>query len=183
MSLGSHQSYVGKSQVYATPRWILDALGPFDFDPAAMTPPRPWDCAKINIDKRQDGLKWRWPAGKRAFLNPPFDQRVVGAFVAKLAAHGVGTLLTHARVETDWFAAIWESASGVLFLSRRIHFHLPSGERCPHNSGAPVLLASFGADDLRRLRASGIAGTLVVEWETTERGGTRADMKRSAEND
>jgi hypothetical protein len=56
MTLGSHQIYVGKSQVYATPRWILDALGPFDFDPCAITPPRPWDCAKVNIIEAQDGL-------------------------------------------------------------------------------------------------------------------------------
>jgi hypothetical protein len=180
MTLGSHQSYVGRSQVYATPRWILDALGPFDFDPCAMTPPRPWDCAKINITKTQDGLTWPWPAGKRPFVNPPFDQRVVGAFVAMLAAHGVGTLLTHARIETAWFTSIWQKASGILFLSRRIHFHLPDGTRCPHNSGAPALLASFGAYDLKRLRASGIAGTFVTSWETV---GATAFISEAARNE
>lgn len=33
------------------------------------------------------------------------------------------------------------------------------------NSGAPALLAAFGEADLKRLRASGIAGTLVTNWE------------------
>jgi DNA N-6-adenine-methyltransferase Dam len=169
MTLGSHQRYVGKSQVYVTPKVeILDRLGPFDFDPCAMTPPRPWACAKVNITEKQDGLKWRWPPGKRCYLNPPFDQRVVGAFIEKLAAHGIGTLLTHARTEAGWFEPIWQKASGILFLADRIFFYLPNGERCAHNSGAPAILASFGVEDLRRLRESGIAGTLITSWERVD---------------
>ena len=35
MALGSHQTTVGKSQVHITPKFIIDALGPFDVDPAA----------------------------------------------------------------------------------------------------------------------------------------------------
>ena len=47
MSLGSHQRTVGLSQNHITPRWIIDALGPFKLDPCAADP-RPWDCAEIN---------------------------------------------------------------------------------------------------------------------------------------
>ena len=35
MTLGSHQRVLGKSQVHITPKRIIEALGPFDCDPAA----------------------------------------------------------------------------------------------------------------------------------------------------
>jgi hypothetical protein len=47
MTIGSHQRSVGASQNWITPRWVIEAIGPFDLDPCAAHP-RPWDCAKIN---------------------------------------------------------------------------------------------------------------------------------------
>src|SRR5262245_3926711 len=47
MTLDSYQRTVGKSQVLITPRWIIEALGPFGLDPCAAAP-RPWPCATIN---------------------------------------------------------------------------------------------------------------------------------------
>jgi hypothetical protein len=161
VTLGSHQTAVGRSQSYITPRWLLDRLGEFDLDPAAANP-RPWDCAARNITEDEDGLSQRWHG--RVFLNPPFDRRGVGRWISRLADHGRGTALLHVRSETDWFLPIWRSASGILFLARRIHFHLPDGTRCPANSGAPPVIVSFGARDLEALRSSGIAGALVVDW-------------------
>jgi hypothetical protein len=35
MTLGSHQRTIGTSQVHITPRWVIDALGPFITDSAA----------------------------------------------------------------------------------------------------------------------------------------------------
>jgi hypothetical protein len=147
MTLGSHQTSIGKSQSHITPRWILDALGPFDLDPAAADP-RPWACAKKSYSEADDGLSKRWSG--RVFL--------------KLANHGRGIALLHARTETDWFLPIWRGASGILFLANRIHFHLPDGTRHPANSGAPPVIAAFGAKDLAALRESGIAGALVTRW-------------------
>jgi hypothetical protein len=105
MTLGSHQTSIGKTQVHITPRWILEVLGPFDLDPAAADP-RPWDCAAVNYTERDDGLRFGRP-----FLNPPF----VPLWIRKLARHGCGTALLHARTETDWFEPIWESATVILF--------------------------------------------------------------------
>jgi hypothetical protein len=59
LTLGSHQRSVGKSQVHITPRWLLDRLGPFDLDPGAADP-RPWDCARVNITERENGLAHPW---------------------------------------------------------------------------------------------------------------------------
>jgi hypothetical protein len=162
MTLGSHQQCVGKLQNHITPKWIIDALGPFDFDPCAADP-RPWDCARRNITEREDGLSQQWYG--RIWLNPPFDRYVVGRWIERLAEHGRGTSLLHARCEAGWFEPIWKSASAILFKADRVHFYRPDGTRHKANSGAPPVLAVFGTEDLERLRTSGITGNLVTSWE------------------
>jgi hypothetical protein len=162
VSLGSHQKAKGKSQVYITPREILDPLGPFDFDACAATV-RPWDCARINIVEAENGLARDWSDLGRGWLNPPFFG--VAPWVQKFADHNRGIALLHARTETDWFAAVWKSASGILFLASRIFFYRPDGSRHDHNSGAPPVLVSFGIDDREVLRNCGIPGFFVSRWE------------------
>jgi DNA N-6-adenine-methyltransferase (Dam) len=163
MTLGSHQRCVGQSQDHITPKWILDRLGEFDMDPAAADP-RPWSCANHNITAAMDGLSRLWCG--RIWLNPPFDRYQVGRWIQRLAEHGRGTALLHARTEAAWFEPVWESASGILFLATRLKFCRADGSEQPFNSGAPAVLVAFGEDDLTRIRASGIAGTLVTDWET-----------------
>ena len=114
MTLGSHQKTIGDSQDWITPQHILRALGPFDLDPAAADP-RPWDCAKVNWTEKDAGFIRDWTG--RIFLNPPFDRRQVGKWVAKLAVHGDGILLIHARTEAGWFEPIWARADAILFLA------------------------------------------------------------------
>ena len=53
----------------------------------------------------------------------------------------------------------------VLFLSKRLFFQRPDGSRQPANSGAPAVLVVFEAEDLNRLRNSGLAGHLIIAWE------------------
>lgn len=175
MTLGSHQTTVGKSQVHITPKWIIDALGPFDLDPCAADP-RPWDCAKQNIALPQNGLLRAWLAHEFVWLNPPFERYGVARWIAKLAAHGNGIALLHARTETEWFKPCWASASAILFLSQRMIFHKPDGSQqtitnpdSKHygktaNSGAPVVLVGFGSMARDRLDHFGYAGVLVTEW-------------------
>jgi hypothetical protein len=161
VSIGSHQRSVGRSQVHITPKWILDALGEFDLDPAAATV-QPWNCARHNFIEADNGLSRPWRG--RVFLNPPYDRYQVAAWIQKLAEHNHGIALLHVRTETE-FLPIWQHASGILFMANRIHFHLPDGTRHPANSGAPVCLVSFGAADLECLRSCGIAGVLVTSWK------------------
>lgn len=161
MTLGSHQRCVGASQNHITPKWIIDALGPFDLDPCAADP-RPWDCARRNYTRRGLEMPWRG----RVWLNPPFDRYRVGAWVKRLGEHSWGIALLHARTEAAWFRPVWERADGILFLSRRIKFCLVDGSEQPANSGAPAVLAAFSRNDLEDLRTCGIGGVLVERWKT-----------------
>lgn len=162
MTLGSHQKTVGDTQTWITPKWIIDVLGPFDLDPCAAAP-RPWDCATENLTAREiDGLTVPWKG--RVWLNPPFDRYQVGDWIERLAKHGKGTALLHARTEAQWFFPVWEKARAILFLADRLYFHYPDGRRAEANSGAPACLIAFGAWDVNKLIKSQIAGALVTGW-------------------
>jgi hypothetical protein len=166
VTLGSHQRCVGKSQVHLTPKWIIDALGPFDLDPCAATE-RPWDCATRNYVEADDGLALPWEG--MVWLNPPFDRYQVGKWIQKLADHGHGIALVHARTEAEWFRPIWRHAERILFLDKRLKFCRPDGSEQPANSGAPAVLAAFGEDAVFRLILSGLTGASVAHPHLIER--------------
>ncbi|HMA70046.1 MAG TPA: DNA N-6-adenine-methyltransferase [Xanthobacteraceae bacterium] len=175
MTLGSHQRSVGASQAHLTPEWLVRALGSFDLDPCAADP-RPWDCAMVNYTEADDGLSREWRG--RIWLNPPFHRYEVGAWIQRLADHGCGVALLHARLETKWFLPVWRKASAILFLKRRLIFLRPDGSECRTsngeraNSGAPVCLISFGADDAERLREFGkVHGGALIERRELFTGG------------
>lgn len=157
MTIGSHQRTVGKSQVHLTPKWLIDRLGPFDTDPCAATV-RPWDCAAVNFTEADDGLAQPWNG--LVWLNPPFDRYKVGKWIMKLAEHGNGMALVHARTEAQWFKPVWQS-SLMLFLGSRIKFCRPDGSEQPANSGAPVVIAAWGREASNRLLRSSIAGQFI----------------------
>ena len=159
MTLGSHQATVGRSQDHITPRWLIDVLGPFDLDPAAADP-RPWDCAAVSWTTNGLGRAWFG----LVWLNPPFDRYQVGGWVARLAQHGNGIALLHARTEVGWFEPIWQSAAAILFLADRLKFCRLDGSEQPANSGAPPILAAFGPDATARVERSNIPGALVHRW-------------------
>jgi hypothetical protein len=98
------------------------------------------------------------------WLNPPFHRYEVARWIQKLAEHGCGTALLHARTEAEWFEPAWRAASAILFLADRIHFHHPDGRRAKANSGAPACLVAFGDGDATALKRSAIAGYLVSAW-------------------
>lgn len=160
MTLGSHQRTVGQSQSWITPKWLLDAVGPFDLDPCAAIP-QPWACAGKSYV--ENGLERPWIG--RVWLNPPFERYNVGAWVERMAWHGNGIALLHARTEAAWFIPCWERAKAIFFLADRLHFHYPDGRRAEANSGAPVCLVAFSDRDVECLRTARISGYLVTSWE------------------
>lgn len=159
--IGGHQSASAATTTWLTPRFILDALGPFDLDPCAAPLPRPWPTAlRMNSEADGDGLAMEWDG--RVWLNPPYTSADIEAWLAKLAEHGWGTSLIFARTETAAFhRQVWERAHGLLFLSGRLHFHDAQGVRAKANAGAPSVLCAYGQDDMDRLAASDLDGAFV----------------------
>jgi hypothetical protein len=106
-------------------------------------------------------------------LNPPFDRYKVARWIGRLAEHGRGTALLHARTETEWFRICWEKATAILFMAKRLTFVKPDGSPSTTksgevaNSGAPPVLVAFGDYDAMRLRgfAAEHSGALVERWQ------------------
>lgn len=158
-SMGSHQSAAMISDVWLTPREIIEALGTFDLDPCAAPEPRPWPTAQRHIALPEDGLAADW--GGRVWLNPPYSSAAV-KWLRRMAQHGEGTALVFARTETAWFVeTIWREATAILFIDGRLHFHHPDGTRAAANAGAPSCLVAYGHRDARILATCGIRGSLV----------------------
>lgn len=148
------------TDVWLTPKWILDDLGPFDFDPCAATV-RPWPTAKAGYIEEDDGLAHPWDGF--VWLNPPFSK--AGAWMRRMAEHGNGIAIVAARVETIWFREfVWRSASAVLFLARRVAYCDEQGKEAPATMPVAQVLCAYGVEAALRLCNSRIDGTLISEW-------------------
>lgn len=153
MGLSSHQSARSKTDEWLTPPDIIEKLGEFDLDPCSPVN-RPWDTAKYHYTKDNNGLAQPW-AG-RVWLNPPFGNQAIH-WMRRMAKHGNGIALIPARTETAmFFETVWGEANAVLFMKGRPHFYYVTGERAPFNSGAPICLVAYGADNALVLGLSGL---------------------------
>lgn len=88
-------------------------------------------------------------------------------WLRRMSEHGNGIALVFARTETEWFwETVWgaPTATSILFLEGRLHFHHPDGRRAKANSGAPSVLVAYGMEAAARLSRSGLAGALVPLW-------------------
>jgi len=154
---------VAGSHVWLTPPDLLEKLGAFDLDPCAGPSPRPWPTARKHIELPEDGLTTIWDG--RVWCNPPFGSQT-WAWLQRMAEHGNGVALAFARTETEGFQRwVWDRADSVLFLARRPHFHYPDGRRAGGNSGGPIVLIAYGANNTDALASSGIDGALVRRIE------------------
>lgn len=164
MSAGIHgheRPYEGKTNEWLTPKFIIDALGPFDLDPCASIE-RPFDCAKLNYTIKDDGLAQKWAKESLVWCNPPYGPHV-GQWVDRMVEHNNGIMLVFARTDTRAMQRALKACSGVLFLSKRLKFLRPNGAQC--NSGtAPSMIISFGAGTLARVQESKLEGVLMKRW-------------------
>ncbi len=157
--IGGHQSSLMGTDVWLTPKYIIDALGGFDLDPCAAPEPRPWPTAEKHITLPDNGLFEPW--GGRVWLNPPYGKQT-GRWLGMLVDHGWGMALIFARTETDmFFRYVWEEADATLFLKGRLTFCWTDGTPAKHNSGGPSVLVAYGRADARVLRDCGLAGKYI----------------------
>ncbi|WP_343618790.1 DNA N-6-adenine-methyltransferase [Ralstonia sp.] len=149
-----------KNDEWLTPPEILGRLGRFDLDPCSPVS-RPWATAAEHFTIQDDGLSRTWIG--RVWLNPPFGREAV-KWLRRMAQHANGIALVPARTETRmFFECVWGVADAVLFLSGRPHFHRVDGTRAPFNSGAPIALIAYGADNANVLRASGLGFVVAAK--------------------
>lgn len=160
MGMGSHEKTFGETDIWLTPRYILDALGEFDLDPAAAPDFHLWPTAKAHITLPDDGLVADW-TNQRIWLNPPYSRNVIGRWMEKLSRHN-GVALIFARTETSFFQDyIWSRADAALFLRGRLNFHRPDGKRSRRNAGAPSVLVAYGADNAECLHQCELDGRFI----------------------
>lgn len=166
--IGGHHSARSKTDEWATPPYVIDALGgweSFDLDPCAMITP-PFRTAIRTFTKRDNGLLQKWSG--RVFANPPYSLALLRRFMGRMAAHNHGIALIFARTETDIFTRyVWQSASACLFIEGRLCFYQPDGTHlltesgAPANAGGPSVLCAYGARDADVLAMCNIAGQFV----------------------
>lgn len=138
----------GTTDVWITPKYILEALGKFDLDPAAASK-RPWPTATHHYTLEDNGLYRPWFG--RVWLNPPYG-RILPVWLERLNQHGDGIALVASRTDSRWFhRLVFNSADGIFFIKGRISFCQENGEPFKH-PGFPSCLVAYGQSNMGVLR-------------------------------
>lgn len=150
-----------KSDTYLTPPEWIKALGPFDIDPCCP-PMMPWKTAEEMLSLPTDGLSAPWNG--RMWLNPPFGQKWLRWMRRLAQEHRNGIGLIAARTETTaFYSVLWGAADALCFVKGRPHFYRLDGTPHPFNSGAPIVLAAYGQENVAALYRANL-GVVVEEW-------------------
>lgn len=161
-AMGSHHHpNEGATNVWLTPKHIIDALGPFDLDPCACDD-CPTRCALNAFTEAQDGLAQPWSG--LVYCNPPYGPHL-GPWLQRCAEHNDSIALIMARTETAAVNPVLASADLVLFLKGRLTFLRSDGTLGKTNAGAPSMILAWGNRAVMRLRMSGLPGAYFVPME------------------
>lgn len=145
---------------WLTPRYILDSLGWFDFDPCPAPQNPGWVVPGTVAN--YDGLAVPWLG--RVFMNPPFSNTV--NWLAAAAAHGNGIALVPATVESRiWREVVWGKSKGVLLLHGRTRFCNPDGSATTGRPLRGVALIAWTDGDAAILHRSPLAGVRLQSWK------------------
>ena len=123
----------GENEWYTPPRIIEAAravLGAIDLDPASSAQAQRTVQAAQYFTIDDDGLKAEW-AG-RVWMNPPYAKKLIGAFVEKLIGSPEVTAwitLTNNATDTAWGSALLGAADAACFITGRVRFLSPAGEK------------------------------------------------------
>ena len=140
-----HERTTAQTHDWITPRYILDALGPFDLDPC-MSLHQPWETATNGFTVLDDGLSREWTG--HVWLNPPYGSQIA-EWMERMARHGDGIALVFARSDTKWFQSVSKAAAVMLFLAGRVRFHDTRGGKFQRTGGgscatSPSVLIGYG---------------------------------------
>jgi phage N-6-adenine-methyltransferase len=158
---GSNDNEWWTPNKYVVP--VRDVLGEIDLDPASSDEaPK---IAKVYFTKEQDGLKQKWWG--RIFLNPPYNRKLILAFVRKLVEEyrsgrvTEAILLTYNNTSSRWWRAAMSEASGICFTNTNIAFiHKTKGQKGRASIGSAFIY--FGKDVEKFFRRFEEFGELAV---------------------
>ena len=140
-----------KSQIWLTPKWIIDALGGyevFDLDVCAHLPNgKPIiQTAKQYYTEKEDGLKSPWFFN--VWCNPPYND--LGSWLRKMSEHKNGIILCFARTDTKAWQYV-KTATGINFIKGRIKFLNENGEGNQPANAASCLIA-WSEENYKRIK-------------------------------
>jgi ParB family chromosome partitioning protein len=136
----------GNSEWYTPSEYIEAAravMGTIDLDPASSNEANTVVQATQYFTAATDGLAEPW-AG-HVFMNPPYAAHLIGRFTKKLADHyAAGDIpeaicLVNNATETEWFRALVDQATAVVFPTARIRFWKTGGETGSPLQGQAIL--------------------------------------------
>lgn len=147
-----------RTDEWYTPKWIIDALGPFDLDPCA--PSEQFYTANKCYTKEIDGLYQEWKG--RVWLNPPYKNPLIGKFMKRLAEHGNGIALVFNRMDTAlWHDIIFPTATAIRILRGRLKFVGSDGKVSLCGAGCGSVLVAFGEYNAFILERCNIDGKFI----------------------
>jgi len=144
-----------KNDCLQTPKYITEALGPFDLDPCAGLDTF---IANINLwdGNGEDGLTSEWSGF--VWCNPPFSQKEIWA--EKMLKHDNGIMVLPERGSAPWFGPLSEKLGRYFVMGKKINF---IGGPSSNNLGS--VLFPFGDLAVERIEKSGLPGHFVsVLW-------------------
>lgn len=152
------------NKTWLTPRYIIDALGPFDTDPCCPKE-MPWATASRMITEEENGLNCEWHG--RVWLNPPYGKEAI-QFLEKMNKHisngGRGISLLWARTDTKAFQDfVFPFAKALFFIRGRLRFYNIRGET-EKMAPTPSVLIAYTWSDLETLQRAQkkIGGYLLI---------------------
>ena len=159
--IASHETpNEGATNTWLTPRWIIEALGPFDLDPCAATE-EPARVATRYFTVKDNGLAQDW-GDAYVFCNPPYGPHT-GPWLGRCAQHGHAIALVFARTDTGPLQTALRKCDAALFIAGRLTFDSPpGGQESRGNAGAPSVLLAYGRRARQRLADSDIPGSLMI---------------------
>lgn len=137
-----HVSNNSKDDEWYTPEKYIEAarevMGTIDLDPASNEFANETVKATTFYDEESNGLEQKWFGN--IWLNPPYSTSLIQAFAEKLnnSEFEQGVVLVNNATETQWFKALIEKASAIVFSTGRIKYNKRDGEH-----GAPLQGQAF----------------------------------------
>jgi hypothetical protein len=157
------------SNIWFTPKYILESLDKFDLDPCTSTF-RPFDTAHNHLTPAENGLTEDFNKYKNIWLNPPYGT-YTGKWVSKLCKSQNGIVLIFNRSDTPvWHDIIFPYAHSIFYIKGRISFINQHGKK-GSGAGSPSVLVAFGkyADDqLKKCNLKGTYNALCTSPYYTE---------------